>query len=184
MDKFCRNCGAKRMGEANFCTECGERFESGEDRAKIHALKNNDVITISMFGKPKKVKVFSTGDNRYDENGDHKKGAFDLSKEELDVLNWFIGNVKIEDYAEKIIDYCEEEYSCWADKEIKVDDLEEELNIYAIAINVTKVWRSNDGFVYPEISFYGDCKCNEEHGICIGFRDKKFLGIEGQDWTL
>lgn len=25
---------------------------------------------------------------------------------------------------------------------------------------------------------------NEEHGICIGFRDKKFLGIESQDWTL
>ncbi|MDE6927016.1 MAG: hypothetical protein K2O97_10660 [Acetatifactor sp.] len=27
-------------------------------------------------------------------------------------------------------------------------------------------------------------RCDEEHGICIGFRDKKFLGIESQDWTL
>ena len=76
MDKFCRNCGAKRMGEANFCTECGERFESGEDRAKIHALKNDDVISIIMFGKPKKVKVFSTGDNRYDEKGDQMMVLF------------------------------------------------------------------------------------------------------------
>ncbi len=30
----------------------------------------------------------------------------------------------------------------------------------------------------------GDCECDPEHGICIGFRDKKFLGIDAQDWTL
>ena len=47
---------------------------------------------------------------------------------------------------------------------------------------MAEIWQSKDGYVYPEISFYGDCKCDEEHGICIGFRDKKFLGINHQDW--
>ncbi|MBP5249223.1 MAG: zinc-ribbon domain-containing protein, partial [Lachnospiraceae bacterium] len=26
-DKFCRNCGAKRMPNARFCTECGSVFK-------------------------------------------------------------------------------------------------------------------------------------------------------------
>ena len=33
--------------------------------------------------------------------------------------------------------------------------IENEINIFAIAINITENWKSNDGFVYPEISFYG-----------------------------
>ena len=220
MDKFCRNCGAKRREGAKFCVECGNKFDSVKEEPakaeslkeepikespameesaiekpvmaepamevheKIIALKNDDEITLNMFGKPKKLRVFSTGDNQFDEDGDYKEGAFDLSQEELDVLNWFVENVKIEDYAEEIIDYCEDEYSACADEDVKVEDLEEELDIYAIAINVTKIWQSKDGYVYPEISFYGDCKCDPEHGICIGFRDKKFLGVEAQDWTL
>ena len=107
----------------------------------------------------------------------------------LDVINeydeyWFIENIKIEDFEKEIIDFCEEEYSAWSDDEVKIENLEDEIDIEAIAINVTETWKSNSGYVYPEISFYGECKCNIEHGICIGFRDKKFLGIEGQDWTL
>lgn len=67
---------------------------------------------------------------------------------------------------------------------IPIEDLDDEINIYAIAVNISEIRKSKSGFVYPEISFYGNCKCDPEHGICIGFRDKKFLGIESQDWTL
>jgi len=72
----------------------------------------------------------------------------------------------------------------WSDIKITENDLESELDINAIAINITDNWKSKDGFVYPEISFYGNCNCNEENGICIGFRNEKFLGINSQDWTL
>lgn len=34
------------------------------------------------------------------------------------------------------------------------------------------------------ISFCGNCGCGPEQGICVGFRDKRFLGIHRQDWTL
>lgn len=150
----------------------------------ITALKNDETVKMNMFGKEKELRVFSTGDNQFDEDGDYKEDDFDLSDEELEVLNWFIENIKIEDYEKEIIDFCEEEYSAWSDDEVKIENLEDEIDIEAIAINVTETWKSNSGYVYPEISFYGECKCNIEHGICIGFRDKKFLGIEGQDWTL
>ena len=150
----------------------------------ITALKNKETITMKLFGKDTVLKVFSTGDNKYDEFGDIKPRGFDLSREEIDVLNWFIDNVRIEDYRQEIAEYCNEQYDMWSDNKITADDVEDELDIHSIAINVTETWKSKDGYVYPEISFYGECQCDEEHGICIGFRDKAFLGINEQDWTL
>ena len=91
--------------------------------------------------------------------------------------------MNIEDYKQEIADYCNEQYSMWSDNRITADDVENEVNIHSIAINVTETWKSKDGFVYPEISFYGDCQ-SDDRSICIGFRNKTFLGIDGQDWTL
>ena len=156
----------------------------------INSLYNNDTIEIRMFGKEKNVRVFSTGDNKFDDNGNYKQDDFQLNSKELEILNWFVENVKIDDYKAEIMDYCNKEYSSWQypdgtqEGPITIEDVENEINIYAIAINVTEHWKANNGFIYPEISFYGNCKCDEEHGICIGFRDKKFLGIHSQSWTL
>ncbi|MBE5806646.1 MAG: hypothetical protein E7313_08105 [Clostridiales bacterium] len=161
-----------------------------EQSKTINQLKNNDYVQINLFNKVKQVRVFSTGDNQFDENGNYKVDDFLLNSEEIEVLNWFVENIKIDDYKKEIMDYCNDEYSSWQYSDgtqegpIEINDVENEINITAIAINVTDNWKSNDGFIYPEISFYGNCKCDEEHGICIGFRDKKFLGIHSQDWTL
>ena len=92
--------------------------------------------------------------------------------------------IDIADYKKEIVTYCNEQYDDIGDKQITEDDLENEVYISAIAINISKITQSIDGHLYPEISFFGDCECDPEHGICIGFRDKKFLGIEAQDWTL
>ena len=149
----------------------------------IKSLKNNDYVDVKLFGKEKKIRVFCTGDNQFDESGNYKEYDFELSKEELDVLNWFLENIKIDDYKQQILDYCNDVYSSWEyfdgtrEDSIEIDDVENEINITAIAINVTSVWKANDGYVYPEISFYGECRCDLENGICIGFRNKEFLGI-------
>lgn len=150
----------------------------------ITSLMNDDEITINLFGKEESVQVFSTGDNMYDEDGDYKEDGFPLSDEELECLNWFITNIDICDYKKEITEYCNEVYNSIGGRQITEAELEDEISIYAIAINIGGVVQSYDGFTYPEISFYGDCKCDPEHGICIGFRDKKFLGIYSQDWTL
>ena len=147
-------------------------------------LNSGDTITITLFGKEEDIEVFSAGDNQYDEDGDFKEEGFALNEEELACLNWFIENIKIDDYKKEITAYCNECYEAIGDKQITEDDLEQEVGIFAIAINMSEITQSIYGDVYPEISFYGDCECDPEHGICIGFRDKKFLGIASQDWTL
>lgn len=139
----------------------------------IKQLNNNEHIRINLFGREKDVEVFST---------DYDREA--LSEEEISCLNWLIENVDIADYKKEIVAWCNEQYEIFSDEVIGEEDLEEELDIFAIAINSTGLAQSKNGFVYPEISFFGDCKCDEEHGICIGFRDKKFLGVNSQDWTL
>ena len=139
----------------------------------IEKLNNSDHIKINLFGRERDVEVFST---------DYDREA--LSEEEIACLNWFVENVDIADYKKEIAAWCNEQYEMVGDEVIDEEDLEEELDIFAIAINVTGVPQSKSGFVYPEISFFGDCKCDEEHGICIGFRDRKFLGVDFQDWTL
>ncbi len=150
---------------------------------RITALNSGDYITVELFGREQDVEVFSTGDNRYDEGGDDKEG-FPLSEEELACLNWFLENVKIEDYRKEITEYCNEQYRAIGEPQIEEADLEREIQIFAIAVNISEITQSKDGFVYPEISFYGSCECDPEHGICIGFRDRKFLGVHEQDWTL
>lgn len=147
-------------------------------------LNSGDTITITLFGKEEDIEVFSAGDNQYDEDGDFKEEGFALNEEELACLNWFLENIKIDDYKKEITAYCNECYEAIGDKQITEDDLEQEVGIFAIAINISEITQSIYGDVYPEISFYGDCECDPEHGICIGFRDKKFLGIKSQDWTL
>lgn len=151
---------------------------------KIERFNSGDTIRMELFGKEEELKVFATGDNIFDEDGDYKEDGFALNEEEIACLNWFLENIKIEDYKQEILQYCNEEYDAIGDKQIEEEDLENEIGIFAIAINISKITQSCDGFVYPEISFYGDCECDPEHGICIGFRDKKFLGIHAQDWTL
>lgn len=151
---------------------------------KILKLNSNDHITIPLFTSEAEVEVFSAGDNCYTEDGDYKEDGFALNEAELEVLNWFLEHININDYRKEITAYCNERYDMIGEKMITEEDLPSEVEIFAIAINVTTLFQSNDGFLYPEISFYGWCECDPEHGICIGFRDKKFLGINAQDWTL
>ena len=150
----------------------------------ITKLNSGDYITIPLFCGEEEVEVFCTGDNQFDDEGDYKEDGFPLIQAELDCLNWFLENININDYKKEITAYCNERYEMCSDTEITEEDLPDEVSIVAIAINVTSLFQSNDGFVYPEISFYGDCECDPEHGICIEFRDKKFLGIYSHDWTL
>jgi len=93
--------------------------------------------------------------------------------------------VDLSDYRREITAYCNKMYEAIGDTVIMESDLEQEIQITGIAVNISEITQSGDGsLVYPEISFMGECKCEPEHGICIGFRDQKFLGIHAQDWTL
>ena len=79
-----------------------------------------------------------------------------------------VRRIKFE-WKKEIVEYCNKIYNSFNPaKQITEEDVEKEISITAIAINVTDHWQSKSGLIYPEISFYGDCKCDGE-GICIGF---------------
>lgn len=82
-------------------------------------------------------------------------------------------NVKIEDYIKQIVEYCNQCYDSVGEEQIEEDGVNQEITISAIAINI-----GDNGDEYPDIAFYGDCECEPDHGICIGFRNKEFLGVE------
>lgn len=146
---------------------------------KIEKLNSEENIIIKLFGKEVEVGVFSTGDNCFDDEGDYKPDGFALSDEEIDYLNWFVQNIKIEDYTKQIAEYCNQCYDDIREDKIEEDNVKNEISIASIAINI-----GDNGDDYPDIAFYGGCECDPEHGICIGFRNKEFLGIESQDWIL
>lgn len=150
----------------------------------IQQLKSKDSITVNLFGKEVRICVFSTGDNQFDEEGNYKSEGFALSETEIACLNWFIENVDIADYKREIIAYCNAQYDAIGGAQITEAMLENEVSLSGIAINICQITQSDDGFVYPEIAFCGECACDPEHGICIGFRDKKFLGIGSFDWVV
>ena len=49
------------------------------------------------------------------------------------MLNWFINNIKIEDYKKQIVDYCNGQYSSWQysdgtkEDPIGIEDVEKEI---------------------------------------------------------
>lgn len=145
----------------------------------IKNLNNNDKITINLFGRQTPVTVFSV-DLLYED--EEENGA--LSEEEINCLNRFIENININDYKEEILTWYNQENDKIGQKHITKNDLENDVDIFSIAISVTADAASSDGrMTYPEIAFYGWCD-NIDKGICIGFRDGKFIGIGYQDWIL
>lgn len=148
-------------------------------------MRNNDKVVVDLFGEQVELSILCTGDNQFDEEGDYREEEnFELLPEEVECIQWLIQNVNLNDYRKEITAYCNEQYEMIGEDPITEAELEAEVTLDTIAINICEVFEANDGTVYPEISFCGECECDPEHGICIGFRDKKFLGIESMDWTL
>ncbi len=148
--------------------------------ANVESLNNEDKIYADIFGKVTEVEVISTGDNQYDENGNHKPDGFALSDNEIAALNDFLKNVKLEDFVEQITEYCNERCEENGEEPIKDYMTQHVITINQIAVNVCK----DNGDDDPEIALIGDCDCDEENGICIGFRGGELVGIEQQDWLL
>lgn len=145
----------------------------------IERLCSEETILIETFGKLRKVDVVTCGDSRFDNNGNYEKDEINFNDKELKLLNWLLNNVSLEDYCKEIAEYINEKYEDIGGNLIKEEDVCKEIAIKAIIIKVTKEDRES-----PEIGFVGDCKCDDEHGICIGFKNGKFLGVSSEDWMI
>lgn len=143
-------------------------------------LHDTDSININVFGIKKSVKVICQGDNKFNDQGEYKDPGFELTHAELDCLNWLLENIRIEDYIDELVQYCNYTYEQYCDKQISAKEIKNEVDITHIAIIIRK---EQDDY-YPDIAFLGECTCDEDHGICIAFRNRQFKGISTQDWVL
>lgn len=148
--------------------------------ASVKSLNNEDKIVIDHFGEEREVTVICTGDNQFDENGRYKPDGFALSEKEIGVLNDFLKNIKIENFLTEITEYCNGLYEENGEESISEETTPRTIRISEIAVNV----RDDDSDDQPEIAFMGACHCDQEGGICIGFRAGKFVGIDRYDWLL
>lgn len=148
--------------------------------ASVEALNNEDKIIVDIFGVKREVRVICTGDNQFGANGKYKPDGFALSEKEIAVLNDFLKNVKIENFRTEITEYFNERYEEDGEDPISEEMLPSLIRINDIAVNVCE----GDDDDQPEIAFMGACHCDQEGGICIGFRNGKLVGIEQYDWLL
>lgn len=146
----------------------------------VESFNNEDSIIVDIFGEEREVLVICTGDNQFDENGQYKPDGFALSEKEIAVLNDFLKNVRIENYRSEITKYCNERYEEEGGECISEEMLPRMIRINTIAVNIC----DDDDDDYPEIAFMGACHCDQENGICIGFRGGELVGIEQGDWLL
>jgi len=143
-------------------------------------LAFGDKIKLNIFTKERELELINLGDSNFDDNGNYTDKKVELNKKELEVLNYILTNIDLNNYKQEITDYCNECYAKYGNTKICIEDIENEVKIKTIFIRITNSNKSNK----PEIAFGGNCKCDLEHGICIGFKDNEFIGVGPQDWIL
>ncbi len=108
---------------------------------------------------------------KHDEDEEIRKGK--LTDREVELVKWLTTEFDIASLDYDIVDYCNNRYEMWCDKRIEAKDLYDELTLKRIYLR-TEHAKNGLG---PDISITGDCECDDDHGIAIGFKDKDFYGI-------
>ncbi len=124
-----------------------------------------DSTYLNLFGEITEVNICTSGEEEMDE---------ELTKEETELLMWLTTELDTETIKQKVLDYCNNCYDMWSDKKIEAEDLFDEISINSIYINVKFAAEIKH---IPDIFLTGECEADEDHGISIGFRNKKFMII-------
>jgi len=124
-----------------------------------------DSTYLNLFGEITEVNICTSGEEEMDE---------ELTKEETELLMWLTTELDTETIKQNVIDYSNVCYEMWCDKRIEAEDIIDEVSINSIYLNVKFAEECEH---IPEIFLAGECKADEEHGISIGFRNKKLKEI-------
>lgn len=151
-------------------------------------MKNNEIINFNFFDRTYEVKVVSLGENSLDENG-NKKEDFDLSEEEVELLNWLMNSESFEQYSDALagyIDYLYEQNG--VDRVVGINELFDEIKITEIVINYNKdktAYASKDERkYYPDVAVCGECVASKEAGFAMCFLLGRLLGISERNYAL
>lgn len=115
----------------------------------------------------------------YEEAEDEEVREGKLTDKEVKLLLWLTNELNTESIADGVVEYCNITYDMWSDKQIGREDLLDELDISKIYLRTEHSAEYDDD---PEISLAGECQCDEEHGIAIGFKNKELAGVSSEDY--
>lgn len=115
----------------------------------------------------------------YEEAEDEEVREGKLTDKEVQLLLWLTNELNTESIADGVVEYCNITYDMWSDKQIGREDLLDELDISKIYLRTEHSAEYDDD---PEISLAGECQCDEEHGIAIGFKNKELAGVSSEDY--
>ena len=135
-------------------TSCADKDWQAEDSAYMNLFGEITGLTIHR--------------SEYEEDED------DLSEKETELVSWLTTELNTEEIIKDVVDYCNTSYEMWCDKRITAEDLLDEVAINSIYLNVTS---AEDNEYLCDIFLTGECQADEEHGISIGFRNKKLHQI-------
>lgn len=176
-----------RIARESQIEENNKRFteELKQDKSEINIF-TSDRISVKVFGKTKSLKLFiqrskneiyepSIYDyDNLDDNIPYKVSKVLLNERELDALKWLVKTLphNADKVKTDLLEYVNLCYDGWD------DDWEEahsfEILPYEIDIKTVCLDFSQNDEV---IALCGECNCDEEHGVAIAFRNRKFAGV-------
>lgn len=151
----------------------------------------DDSVYISLWGHLTSLSLFRADEDEFEDEEDEEIVDGKLTSEEVKLLTWLINKVNTMDIADDVVEYCNDSYDCCyydsetgetvdCDKKIARNELHDELDLTNIYLNSRF---SQDYDDMPDISITGECECDPDHGIAIGFKNKEFIGVGSEDFA-
>ena len=131
-----------------------------------------DIAYLNIWGQLTAVSVERADDEEFEDD--------ELSRKEVKLLLWLINELNMDDVCDEVLSYCNDSYGEYSDNKITKQDLLDELDLGTIYLNTQFSKKHKD---MPDISIAGECECDPDHGIAIGFRDMNFLGVGPEDYA-
>ena len=137
-------------------------------------MLQNEEIILNIWGEQRKLHVLSQR-IEYDDDLTNDPEA-EISEKELLELDWVVRSDLINSPRVKrtVLEYVHQTYS-----EFMEDFDPDEINsILPPEVEINEIFVDLDEETSDiTVAFCGDCLCDEEHGISICFRNRKFVGI-------
>ena len=144
-----------------------------KDKPKVYAneltlgARPCDYLICSVMNKNVKCSLFSVDKDDLEE----------LSKEEIDEINWLVSSGVInEDFVkDTLLVYINKKYRQKENFYQERTDISKEMSLGCISVSMGSL--NNPG---NKVAFTGTIKCDEGHGVSISFKDRKYLAIQGE----
>lgn len=152
--------------------------EANEDKPKIYkgelveGARPCDYLICSVMGKETKLSLFSS----------EKDDLEEFDDEEIEEINWLVSSniLDSKEVQGEILKAINEEYNSFENNFVERTSLKNEIEISSISVDISTRGVGDNAKKVKIVAFCGSAKCDEEHGISISFKNRKFASIQDE----